>query len=107
MPGGDVIPTPSVAANSQEIAVMKVQMGFIQEALKRIEGNHLIHINDELRRINDKVDLRFETLNASVTALKLQDATTKPSNDLFWEIIKYVVIGVVGGGLLLLSRGTV
>lgn len=95
------------AQNSKNIAVLQVQMGFIQDALKRIETNHLVHINDEIRRTNEKIDAKFDLLQTGVMSLKVQDATTKPSNDLFWEIIKYVVIGVVGGGLLLLSRGTV
>lgn len=90
-----------------EIAVIKTQISHMGESLKRIETNHLVHINDELRRINEKFDLKFGEINQSVLSLKLTDARSEPGNKLVWEVIKYVVVGIAAAGLSLLISSNI
>lgn len=87
------MPDERVSTNEKKIAVLETEMKFMRESLIRIESNHLVHINDELRRINE-----------AVGALKIIDAETRPGNTLFWEIVKVVIMAVVAAGLALVIK---
>lgn len=107
----------SELSQETEIAVLKNQMSSMQETMKRIETNHLVHINDELRRVNERVEskfgelgnkmeVKFDQVNTSLIALKVTDAGAAPTNGLIWEIIKFVLMSVVGAvvGLVIYTK---
>lgn len=101
---------PSYQEQNVEIAVLKTQMDAVQKSLERIETNHLLHINDELRRINEKVDSkitdlvknmesRLANLSVAVESLKVTDAKQEPNNHLVSKIIEFVLLAVVSAGV--------
>lgn len=86
-------PTNTQAQHSQKIAVLETQMQFMRESLVRIESNHLVHINDELRRINE-----------SIGSLKITDAAREPGANLFWDVIKLVIMAIVSAGVAIIVK---
>lgn len=104
----------SQSSQEVEIAVLKTQMAGVMSTLNRIETNHLVHINDNLTKMNEKIDSKFTDvsnkvdgkfteLNTAVIALKINDAGAAPGQSLFWEIVKFAIMALVSaviGGLI-------
>ena len=105
-------PNQTTLSTEKRLTSVEKDVQYMRESLVRIESNHLVHINDELRDMNKKVgDLttNFTTelgkLYEEITKLKITDAGREPGATLFWEIVKVIimalvaaVIGVVVGG---------
>lgn len=106
----------SIVALEKEFAVSSIKIDNIGQQLIEIKTNHLVHINDTLTNINNTViknntemnrliNEKVEGINEKLTTLKIEDAKTSPGNKLFSEIIKYVILAVIGIGMAFISRG--
>jgi uncharacterized coiled-coil protein SlyX len=110
----EITPEQRISELEKRQAVMDVKMDGIIEGIKRIETNHLVHINDSLTIIKDTVSKNqvsvVELVNTKVgeiykqiSGLKISDAKTEPSNQLFNKIIEYIVLGVIAIGIALIA----
>jgi len=95
----------------KQSAVMDVRFEQINQNISEIKNNHILHINDQLivisKTINDNntslvslINQKIGEIYSTITALKITDAKQEPTNGIVAEVIKYIIIGVVGAGLM-------
>jgi len=97
------------------VAVTDVKLDRVTQDISEIKNNHLLHINDQLLTLNQTI-VANQTLTTSLitnkvneiysklTELKINDAKTEPNNNIVSEAIKYIIIAVIGAGLVLLLK---
>ena len=97
------------------VAITDVKLDRVTQDISEIKNNHLLHINDQLLTLNQTITAN-QTLTTSLitdkvneiysklTELKINDAKIEPNNNIITEAIKYIIIGVIGAGLVLLFK---
>jgi hypothetical protein len=104
--------------NHQEIqtlkkdqAVMAVKIDHINQSINEIKTNHLVHIHDQLTNLNKLITDSNTTRGAeigkiyeSIASINVTNAKREPGNNLLNEVIRYVVLGVIGAVLLLIFK---
>lgn len=94
-------------------AVTQSEIGHIKQSINEIKNNHLLHINDQLGILNKQfvdnnvlmtalVNDKFNEVYKKLIDLKINDAKQEPTQNIISEVIKYVIIAVVGAGIALL-----
>lgn len=98
----------------KSVAITDVKLDRVTQDISEIKNNHL-HINDQLLTLNQTITSN-QTLTTSlitdkvneiyskITELKINDAKIEPNNNIITEAIKYIIIGVIGAGLVLLFK---
>lgn len=87
----------------------------IQRALGRIEGKiePLPKMAEDIAAVKGKVDnlpcdehlQKISVVEQYTSALAAEAASAKPALNLFWEVIKYVIIAVIAAGIAALIAG--
>ena len=99
----------------KQSAVMDVRFQEINRNISEIKNNHILHINDQLITIGNTITLNNTTLTAlintkinelykTLTSLKINDAKQEPTNNILNKVIEYIIVGVIGAGLVILFK---
>lgn len=111
------IKTSQLEKDVQELkttyAVTQTEIGHIKQSINEIKNNHLLHINDKLATldtnlVNNNIELtklvndKLGEIYKKITELTITDAKQEPTQNIISEVIKYIIIAVVGAGIALL-----
>lgn len=86
----------------KEGAVTNVKLDNLMQGINEIKQNHLVHVNDQLSSINTQLTSGFTEVYRQIALINIRDAQQEPNNRLITEIVKYIILALIGAGMALL-----
>lgn len=86
----------------KESAVTNVKLDNLMQGINEIKQNHLVHVNDQLSSINTQLTSGFTEVYRQIALINIRDAQQEPNNRLITEIVKYIILALIGAGMALL-----
>lgn len=90
--------------NAKQVEVIHKDVQYLLQGITEIKTNHLVHLAQAVQDSKEEFRGSIKILSEQIQNLRLADKESQPIVKIGWEVIKYILMGVIGAGLVLLFK---